>query len=128
MAKSKREQEKYRVYFGDELFCETMAVSIPQAINNSKCQLGIAGTYEYHDYEVTKIKIYDYDLLKFIEVVDANNIIFEENTKMLIEKLQRENEYLKYINEDLKGQNKYLKEEIIWFMNNIKDKIEKEEK
>lgn len=126
MEKIKREQEKYRVYFDDELFCETLAVSIPQAINNSKCQLGIAGTYQYHDYEVTKIKIYDYELKKFVEVVDCNNIIFEENTKTLIDKLQYKNEYLKYINEDLKNEIKFLREEILYTLNNlIKDRKEK---
>lgn len=55
MAKTKA---KYRVYFGNEYY-ETWAVSDKQAINNVKFQLGIAGSYEYHEWEVTKVEIID---------------------------------------------------------------------
>ena len=52
----KKPKSKYRVYFGSK-FGETMAVSEKQAVNNVKNQMGLSGTYKYHEYKPTKIEI-----------------------------------------------------------------------
>lgn len=46
--------ERYEVYFGD-IIRETMARSEKEAINRAKYQLGLAGTYEYDEWECTNI-------------------------------------------------------------------------
>ena len=53
---SKKIKVKYRITFGDRCF-ETWAVSERQAVNNIKFQLGLAGSYEYHNYEPTNVEI-----------------------------------------------------------------------
>ena len=52
----KKPKSKYRIWFGDRPF-ETWAVSQKQAINNIKFQLGLAGSYEYHDWQPSLIEI-----------------------------------------------------------------------
>ena len=54
--KKKKTKAKYRVWFGNK-FEETMAVSEKQAVNNIKCRMGLAGSYEYHEWQPTKIEI-----------------------------------------------------------------------
>lgn len=55
----KKPREKYLVIFSDDDFYETWAVSEKQAINNVKYQLGLAGSYEYHEKEPIKVeKVY----------------------------------------------------------------------
>ena len=53
----KKPKNKYLVSFSESLFCETWAVSEKQAINNAKFQLGLAGTYEYHEYNPAKVEL-----------------------------------------------------------------------
>ncbi len=52
----KKPKQKYFVWFNNE-FYDTWAVSEKQAINNVKCQLGLAGHYKYHEIEPTKVEI-----------------------------------------------------------------------
>lgn len=54
--KKKKTKAKYRIWFGNE-FEETMAVSEKQAVNNVKGRMGLAGSYEYHLWQPTKIEI-----------------------------------------------------------------------
>ena len=60
----KKPLRKYLVYFGDKDFYETMAVSEKQAVSRVKHQMGLAGHYDYHDYEPVKIEEINF---KYIE-------------------------------------------------------------
>ena len=55
----KKPRKKYRVYFGNKSY-ETWAVSEKQAVNNVKFQLGLADSYEYHEWQVTKVEVIQY--------------------------------------------------------------------
>jgi len=52
----KKPKQKYLIWFGNEYY-DTYAVSEAQAINNVKHQLGLAGSYEYHEIEPTKVEV-----------------------------------------------------------------------
>jgi len=52
----KKPLSKYLVYFSEKEFYETMAVSEKQAISRVKHQMGLAGHYDYHDYEPIKVE------------------------------------------------------------------------
>jgi hypothetical protein len=52
----KKPKQKYFIWFGNKCY-DTWAVSEAQAINNVKCQMGLAGDYDYHSYTPTKIEI-----------------------------------------------------------------------
>ena len=45
----KKPLSKYLVYFSEKEFYETMAVSEKQAISRVKHQMGLAGSYNYHN-------------------------------------------------------------------------------
>lgn len=53
----KKPKNKYLVIFSDNDFYETWAVSEKQAVNNVKHQLGLAGSYEYHETEPIKVEL-----------------------------------------------------------------------
>lgn len=53
----KKPRNKYLVVFSEHIFYETWAVSEKQAVNNVKYQLGLAGSYEYHELEPIKVEI-----------------------------------------------------------------------
>lgn len=53
----KKPREKYLVIFSDDDFYETWAVSEKQAVNNVKHQLGLAGSYEYHEKNPKRVKL-----------------------------------------------------------------------
>ncbi|MBR1653662.1 MAG: hypothetical protein IJ690_02030 [Clostridia bacterium] len=53
----KKPKEKYLVIFSDNDFYETWAVSEKQAINNVKYQLGLAGSYEYHNKKPIEVEL-----------------------------------------------------------------------
>ena len=53
----KKPKQKYLVIFSDDDFYETWAVSEKQAINNVKHQLGLAGSYEYHEKHPKKVEL-----------------------------------------------------------------------
>ena len=55
-SQNKKPKSKYRVWFGNK-FEETMAVSEKQAVNNVKCRMGLAGSYEWYQWQPTKIEI-----------------------------------------------------------------------
>ena len=53
----RKPREKYIVIFSDNEVYETWAVSKKQAVNNVKHQLGLAGSYEYHDREPIEVEL-----------------------------------------------------------------------
>lgn len=53
----KKNKKKYLVIFSENDFYETWAVSEKQAINNVKYQLGLAGSYEYHEVEPLRVEL-----------------------------------------------------------------------
>lgn len=52
----KKPKERYLVFFSEDDFYETLAVSEKQAVNNVKHQLGLSGSYQYHDYEPIRVE------------------------------------------------------------------------
>ena len=119
-----KKKEKYRIYFGQDICIETLAVSSAQAINNAKYQLGLAESYEYHEYVVSKIEIFNTDFNQYVELIECDDIkLIEQNERLrdLAYSFKNDKEYYK-------EQSEFAKHEIIDILYHLCDKIDNIEK